>query len=98
MTGGVCESTTRRPVSVIVEPNPVVTTTNDKVIMGANVTLDGGAGYATYTWTNSANTTVGTTRNFSTNLAGNYTVTVTKTGVSGNGSSTSFSVKDQMAS
>jgi RHS repeat-associated protein len=94
--GGLCESASRKSVTVTLEPNPTATIGNDVVVMGANVTLDGGAGNATYNWKNSAGTSVGTARNLSINVADTYTVTVTKTGVAGtSGPSNALTVKSQ---
>ncbi|MBT1688276.1 DUF6443 domain-containing protein [Dawidia soli] len=96
VTGGMCESATRKAVVANVEPAPVPTVTNNGVVaMAAPVTLDAGAGYATYDWKNSTGTTISTARSFETTTPDDYTVTVTKTGVSGNGTSAAVKVAPQ---
>jgi hypothetical protein len=75
---------------------PPALTGGNRTVMGANVTLDAGPGYATYDWRNSSNTTLGSARTFSTNVTGDYTVRVTKTNVDGTGVSSSFTVLPQL--
>jgi uncharacterized repeat protein (TIGR01451 family) len=82
-------SGTSAPVPVTVTPNPTpVITGPSNVCPGGTVTLDAGAGYATYLWSNSATTqtitvTLNTTATFSVNVtnaagcAGNASKTVT---------------------
>jgi hypothetical protein len=82
--------------SLSIETLPMITATNARVVMGSNVTLDGGAGYTSYDWRNSSNAQVATTRMYTTNLSGPYTVTVTKAGVTGSGTSPIFQVLSQM--
>ena len=65
-----------------VNPNPVIAVTrtaNDQV-------LDAGAGYSTYLWKNSVNIVLATTRTFLTFASDTLTINVTKTGVTGTGS------------
>ena len=66
-----------------VNANPIVTvsrTANTQI-------LDAGAGFTTYSWKNSINTVLATTRTYSTFNADSLTINVTKTGVMGTGSS-----------
>ncbi len=83
-------------VSLLIEPAPVVATTNNRVVFGASVTLDAGAGYTSYDWRNSSNAQVGTAQLYSTNVTGSYSVTVTKAGVTGTGTSAIFSIVSQL--
>ena len=91
-----CLSSGSTWASLVMETPPVVTGGN-RIVMGANVTLDAGAGFVTYDWRNSSNTTVGSARTFSTNVTGDYTVRVTKAGVDGTGASPAFSVLPQLS-
>ncbi len=84
-------------VSIIIEPLPVVTSTNSRVVMGANVLLDAGAGYSTYNWKDNAGISKAATQTFSTSTPDNYTVTVTKTGITGSGISVPFPVVSQFS-
>jgi RHS repeat-associated protein len=97
VAGTICESSGRKAVTVTLEPNATASITGtDVVVMGANVTLAAPAGYATYTWKNSTGTTVASTQNANVNVADSYTVTVTKTGVTGtSGLSNTAIVKSQ---
>ncbi len=63
------------PVAVTVNPSPtpVITASGPTTFcVGGSVTLDAGAGFASYNWSNGA-----TTRTILVNATGNYTVTVT---------------------
>jgi hypothetical protein len=65
-------------VTITVSPKPTVSVTasgNTKFCEGGNVVLDAGAGFASYSWKNGANT-VGTGRTLRVTAAGSYTVTV----------------------
>jgi RHS repeat-associated protein len=99
MSNTICEGTTRKIVSVIVEPDPVITSSNPITVMGSNVTLDAGAGYLSYEWFNVNNPSaiLGTQQTFATNIVGDYKVKVTKAGVSYYGISQAFSVLSQFA-
>jgi|JI10StandDraft_1071094.scaffolds.fasta_scaffold00858_15 RHS repeat-associated protein len=72
---------------------PVISTSNPTVVMGANVTLDAGSGYSSYTWKDINNVVKGSSQTFSTNVTGDYTVTVTLNGATG--ISNPFRVKAQ---
>ncbi len=87
------------PLTIIanVETLPVITATNNGYVsMGTPVNLDPGGGYTTYLWKNSANLTLGSTQTLSTAIPDTYSLTVSKSGVTGNGTS-SFTVKPQFA-
>jgi len=75
-----CTGTTA-PITVTVNNNPTPTVTaggSTTICNGGSVTLDAGAGYAAYAWSdNSTNQTLTAT------TAGNYTVTVTQNGCTG---------------
>ncbi len=66
-----------------VNPNPVIVVSRT----ANNQVLDAGAGYSTYLWKNNVNTALATTRTFSTFATDTLTIIVTKTGVTGTGSS-----------
>lgn len=72
------------PISsvVTVYAQPVITAPQNYVVKGANVTLDAGAGYDTYSWKNSSNVVVGSARTYATSAADTYTATVTKSSAS----------------
>ena len=78
-------------------PAPSISVPTNRIVMGASVAMDGGAGYTGYTWKNQSGTTVGTTETFSTNIAGNYTITVTKSGVTGAGVSAAYTLVPQLS-
>ncbi|MEK6780697.1 MAG: DUF6443 domain-containing protein [Bacteroidota bacterium] len=82
-------------VSLTIVPLPVITSSNNRVIMGANVILDTGPGYSSFNWKNSAGASKDTTQTFGTNEADYYTVTVTSNGVSGSGTSMPYQVINQ---
>jgi RHS repeat-associated protein len=82
-------------VPVTVFARPTISTSNARLAPGTAVTLSAGTGFSTYSWKNSSNTVVGTSANFTTNIAGSYTVTVTKSGVTGSSSSSPFQVLSQ---
>jgi hypothetical protein len=96
VSGGMCEGSARTPVSALIEPNPIITSSANEIIMGANVTLDGGDGYSSYTWKNADGNIVATGRFFQTNIAGSYTVEVTKDEVGGVGTSAPYVLRGQM--
>lgn len=85
-------------VSITIEPVASITSGNNRTTMGSNVTLDAGPGYSSYDWRNTANPSISlaNTQALSTNVAGSYTVTVTKAGISGTSTSPSFAVVSQM--
>jgi uncharacterized repeat protein (TIGR01451 family) len=73
-TSGGC-SASSAPTTVTVNPAPVVTITGPtSTCVGAPITLDAGAGFASYSWNNGANTQTITVSPTSTT---NYIVTVT---------------------
>jgi len=76
-----CTGTSTSAIATVY-PTPIITAPQNYVAKGASVTLDAGAGYDSYTWKNSALTTLGTTRTFSATLPGTYSVVVTKQGAS----------------
>ncbi len=90
-----CPSSSGNWASLVMEAPPVVTG-GSRTVLGANVALDAGSGYASYDWRNSSNTSVGNARTFSTNTMGNYAVRVTKTNVDGTSVSSAFSVQPQL--
>jgi RHS repeat-associated protein len=77
-------------INITINSLPTVTAPQNFIVKEIPVSLDGGAGYDTYSWKNSSNTVVGTSQVLSTNVPSSYTVTVTKAGVSGAGISSPF--------
>ncbi|HTJ51991.1 MAG TPA: DUF6443 domain-containing protein [Cyclobacteriaceae bacterium] len=75
-------SGTPSSVTATVYPTPIITAPQNFVVKGVPVTLDAGAGYDSYTWKNSALTTLGTARTFNAVLPDTYSVLVTKQGAS----------------
>jgi RHS repeat-associated protein len=65
-------------VDVQVYDLPMITTGNDRVVMGGAVTLTAQAGYNSYTWLDSQDTQVGSENEFTTLTPGEYRVRVTK--------------------
>jgi RHS repeat-associated protein len=87
-------------VIATVYPSPVVNTVDgNRVIMGNPVVMDGGSTYSTWAWKeiNNLSQTLGTSQTYSTIVPGTYQLTVTKTGVLGSGTSSDFSVVDQLS-
>src|SRR5690606_5811243 len=74
-------------VSFVIVPLPQITASSERIIMGSQVTLQTTIDYDSYQWKNSLNQIVGTSKIFKTNIPGEYTVTVTKNGISGGGKS-----------
>ncbi len=95
ITNSSCQST-KVWVDVLIAPIPVITSNGNRVVLGSSITLDAGAGYASYLWTNSNNAQVGDVQNLSTTTPGIYKVTVTKTGFTGNATSNPFNVTGQL--
>ena len=91
---GVCSEVVSNEVSIVIHPLPVVTAPTDRIALSP-VTLDAGPGYITYSWKNSSNATVGSNQTYTTSTPGAYTVVVTKTGVSGSGTSIPFNLLGQ---
>lgn len=93
VSGG-CESSSRRMVTVTAEPLPQVQAVgNQSTNMGSTVTLGVIGSYTSYSWRNALNAQVGTGSTYATTNAGNYSVIVTKAGVSGSGVSIPFTVQ-----
>jgi uncharacterized repeat protein (TIGR01451 family) len=85
VTSGSC-SATSSPISVTVNPNPTVAITGPaSVCAGGSATLDAGPGFATYAWSNGANTQSITVSPASPTT---YSVTVTSNGCSASASKT----------
>jgi hypothetical protein len=91
---GVCDAITSNEVSIVIHSLPTVTASTNRIEMEP-VNLDAGPGYSSYTWKNSSNVTVGGSQTYNATIPGNYTVTVTKAGVTGSGTSTPFTVLAQ---
>lgn len=91
---GLCSSLNSNEAAIVIYPGPIVTTSADHITLGP-VTLDAGDGYTTYVWKNSSNQVVGNSRILDTAEPGTYTVTVTKSGYSGNATSTPVSLAGQ---
>jgi hypothetical protein len=92
---GICTEATSTETSIIVQSLPAVNATATNVVMGQPVTLDGGDGYSSYTWKRNS-VTVGTNRYYTTSTPGTYTVTVTKAGVTGSGTSAPYTLHSQL--
>lgn len=91
----VCESKTRLRVTGTVEPLPVIVVERGGypvINMGGSINLTTSKAYETYAWRNATGDVVGTTRTFAAAAAGSYTVTVTKSGISGAGLSQPITV------
>jgi hypothetical protein len=90
---GPCENLTRLPVMASVEPSPQVHAIGNRALtMGNPVTLGVNGTYASYSWRNSSGAIIGTQATIMLTLPGEYTAVVTKTGVSGNGTSLPYTV------
>jgi len=90
-----CESTGRLRVTGSLEPLPVIVVARGgfpTVNMGQSIDLTTSQVYDSYQWRNDADAIVGTSRTFAATVAGTYTVTVTKSGVSGAGVSAPITV------
>lgn len=83
-------------VSLSIYPVPVITASAPLVVLNKPVTLDAGAGYDSYLWKNASNATVGNSRTLTTTQPSTYTVTVTKNGVAGSGTSGGYNLRTQM--
>lgn len=59
---------------------PTVAANPPRLVMGGSATLDGGAGYDSYVWKNSANTTLSTAQFLTSSSKDTYTLNVTKEG------------------
>jgi hypothetical protein len=72
------------PISAVatLHANPVIVLSSPRVTIG-KVTMDGGNGFATYQWKNPSNQVVSSLQTYATSAPGSYTLTVTKTGVTG---------------
>ncbi len=84
--GNGCSGTASQSVTVNSPPTPVITGPTS-ICSGGNVTLDAGAGFSGYNWSNGA-----TTSAISVNATGNYTVTVTDANGCTGTATSSFSV------
>ncbi len=80
--------------NVTVNASPTITASQPRIVMEP-VTLTGSNGFTTYSWKNASNLEVATTATYNTMVAGLYTLTVTKTGVSGT-SSASYNLLGQL--
>jgi RHS repeat-associated protein len=76
-----CESP-KTAINIYIYPIPVVAGSANVVTKETAVTLDGGAGYDSYTWLNASSSVVGSAQIFSTNTVGSYSVMVYKGGIS----------------
>jgi len=91
LAGG-CESSSRKSVTIAVQPNPVIMPLNGalpSISFGKQISLGTTATFDTYVWKNPANALI-TSPTVSINEPGTYTVAVTKTGVSGTGTGMIF--------
>lgn len=85
-----CSASSSASVTVNSNPTPTVTANGStNICAGNSVTLDAGAGYASYLWSNNA-----TTQTIGANSTGNYTCTVTQNGCSGTSNTVSVTVTD----
>lgn len=84
-------------INVTIYPQPVVSATQTFVTKSVPVTLSTGV-YDSYQWKNSSNVVVSSSPTLTTNQIGNYTVTVTKAGVTGTGLSSQFVLGSQYGS
>jgi len=84
-------------INVTIYPQPVVSAPQTFVTKSVPVTLSTGV-YDSYQWKNSSNVVVSSSPTLTTNQIGNYTVTVTKAGVTGTGLSTQFVLGSQYGS
>jgi hypothetical protein len=84
------------PVTSVVtlHANPTITSSSPRISVG-KVTLDGGSGFATYSWKNASNQIVSTSQTYATSTPGNYFLTVTKAGVFGSANA-SISLQGQL--
>jgi hypothetical protein len=84
--------------NILIEPLPVISCSVEPYIIHGNpITLTSTTGYTTYTWKNSAGQNVAqNVTQHSTSVVDSYTVTVTKTGITGEGVSAPFEVKSQL--
>jgi RHS repeat-associated protein len=83
-----CESSPRLPVTATVTPKPVVQSTDPAINMGTTATLSvSNNTYTTYSWKRNG-VVIGTGSTVMVTQPGTYTVTVTKTGMTGSGTST----------
>lgn len=92
---GACSAATSNEVLLAIQPLPGIAANTSRVVMGKTVTLDAGAGFTSYTWKDQASATVGSGRYLTTATPGNYRVTVSKTGVTGTGTSAAFKLLSQ---
>jgi hypothetical protein len=93
---GVCNEVESIPALITVEALPTITSSSARVIMGSQITLSSSSSYSSYQWKNELGTIVSNNATFSTNLAGKYSLTVTKAGVVGSATSTQFNLLDQL--
>ncbi|MCE2995044.1 MAG: DUF6443 domain-containing protein [Flammeovirgaceae bacterium] len=77
------------PVTSVVtlHANPTITPSSPRISVG-KVTLDGGSGFATYSWKNASNQILSTNQTYATSSPGNYSLTVTKANVVGSANAT----------
>ncbi|MFN8286319.1 MAG: T9SS type A sorting domain-containing protein [Chitinophagales bacterium] len=83
-TNNGCSATSSATVTVTGSSlSPVITPASINICPGGDATLDVGAGYTTYAWSNAGNT-----QSITVNSGGTYTVTVTQGGCNGTASAT----------
>jgi RHS repeat-associated protein len=85
-----CESSPRVPVTATVTPKPVIQSTAPVLNMGTTATLSvSNNTYTTYSWKRNE-VVIGTGSTVMVSQSGTYTVTVTKSGMTGSGTSNPF--------
>jgi hypothetical protein len=90
--GALCTKSASTVVTVANLPAPTVTASGSTTICsGGSVTLDAGAGYDTYSWSDGS-TVVGTSQTLVVSASGTYTVTVTLNGCPASDAGTTVTV------
>jgi RHS repeat-associated protein len=70
---------------VSVTAQPIITASGTTVVLGSSVQLEGNTGFTTYQWLKNGTEVIGNVRQISVNAPAQYTLKVTKTGVTGFG-------------